>query len=91
MNPTALLLGYALLQGADIATTTYGLRQPGLYEGNPAIAWCMAEFGDLWWVPKIALVVCSVLIAQRLRSWWPINLIFALTLAAVLNNIARAI
>lgn len=85
----ALLLLFAVAQTEDVLSTAAALGLPGIYEGNPAMAWCIAELGALWWLPKAALVLFAVLVARRIRPTWPLAAVSALTFLAVLNNVAR--
>ena len=82
---------FALLsfgQVADVATTLYGLELPGRQEGNPAIAWCMAELGAAWWTPKLAIPLVALLVLRRVRARWPLAAAAAISIAFVANNIA---
>src|SRR5436305_1232141 len=51
-----LLLLLVALQITDVVTTNSGLAIPGNWEVNPIMAWCQAEWGSAWWLPKIVVV-----------------------------------
>jgi hypothetical protein len=94
-RPRPMLLFFALLQIADIATTNHALALPGHAEINPVMASAMTHLGPAWWLPKIAIVALAVLtarLAARRRSKL-LTLAFhasvAITFMVVMNNIAR--
>jgi len=89
MGKLDALFIFGLLQLTDIMTTSIGIRIPGLWEGNPAMAWCMTQFGPLWWLPKLALFAFAVVTLRPIRSHWPLTALAGLTLVVVLNNFAR--
>jgi len=78
----ALLVTFQVL---DVATTSYGLSVSGIYEGNPAIAWCQHALGVWWWLPKLGVV----LLAARFlgRSAWPLAVVAGITCVFALNNL----
>jgi Domain of unknown function (DUF5658) len=89
MSKLDALILFAIIQVADIVTTSVGLHAAGLYEGNPVVALWMDMLGPLWWLPKLGIVLFAVLVSRRLRRVWPLTAISALTFFAVINNLAR--
>ena len=89
MSKLDALILFAIIQGADIATTSVGIHAAGLYEGNPVVALWMGMLGPLWWLPKLGIVLFAVLAARRFRRVWPLAAVSALTLLVVVNNIVR--
>ena len=87
-KPDALFI-FAVFQAADIATTSIAIRIPGLHEVNPVMAWCMTQFGLLWWVPKLALIALAILTLKPIRSHWPLTALAGLMFLVVLNNFAH--
>jgi hypothetical protein len=89
MGKLDALFIFGLLPLANITTTSIGIRIPGLWEGNPAMAWCMTQFGSLWWLPKLALIAFAILTLRPIRSHWPLTALAGLTFVVVLNNFAQ--
>lgn len=76
-----------LLQIADVVTTKVALAAPENWEMNPAMAWCMANWGSLGWlVPKIALIAFGALALQKLPRW-PLTFAVLIYIAIVTNNL----
>ena len=84
-----LLLLFIGLQIADVVTTNYALRIPGISEANPLMALAQAKLGAIWWLPKLAVVGYLCVMAASMRHCWPV--IFAISLAslAVLGNLTQ--
>jgi hypothetical protein len=89
MSKLDALILFAVIQVADIATTSVAIHAADLHEGNPIVAVWMDMLGPLWWLPKLGLVVLAVLVARRVRRVWPIAAVSALTLLPVIGNIVQ--
>ena len=63
---------FVALQIADVFTTNYALRIPGVWELNPLMAFSQAKLGAVWWLPKLAVTVYLCVAASFLRRRWPI-------------------
>ena len=81
------LLLFALLQLADVVTTNHGLSAAEVVEGNPVMALAMVHLGPMWWLPKVALIAFSMIAVRRIRRQWPLNLVTAILVAIVANNL----
>jgi hypothetical protein len=79
------------LQVADVITTNSGLSVPGTWEANPVVAYAQAHLGEVWWLPKLAVVGFVFIAAPLTRRLWP--MVFAVTYYAVIvgGNVAWAI
>ena len=88
VQASLMLDGFATAQVADIASTQWGLTIRHLHEVNPVMAWCMTEFGTLWWwLPKLAIVLFAAYAAPRLRRVWPLGLATWITAGLSINNL----
>jgi len=89
--PTAwhghFLLLFAALQVADVVTTDHGLAAAEAIEANPVMALAMAHLGSMWWLPKVAIVAFAMIAARRIRKRWPFNLVAAILVTIVANNL----
>ncbi len=84
-----LLILFVGLQIADVVTTNYALRVPGIWEANPLMALAQAKLGAIWWLPKLAVAgyLCGVALAIRPR--WPVIFAISFSGLAVLGNITQ--
>jgi hypothetical protein len=62
-----LLALCAVCQGADMLTTCASLARGGR-EINPPMVWVMRHFGDLWWMPKLAVAAVALALLPRLAG-----------------------
>jgi uncharacterized protein DUF5658 len=84
----ALVLLVVLLQCADVVTTNRALTHPGVWEGNPLMAWCMECLGAFWWAPlKLGFVAYMLAALPFIRRTWPIALVAGLFAVLVVNNL----
>jgi hypothetical protein len=83
----ALLILFATLQLADIATTNRALASPGNYEVNPLMASLQAQLGAAWWLPKLAVVLLVCLLAPLMRRRWPMLFAIGFYLLVVAGNL----
>jgi Domain of unknown function (DUF5658) len=84
-----LVLLVLLLQYADVVTTNRALTHPGVWEGNPLMAWCMGCLGAFWWAPlKLGFVAYMVATLPFIRRTWPLALVAGLFAVLVVNNLA---
>ena len=81
------LLLFAALQLADVVTTNHGLSAAEVVEGNPVMALAMAHLGPVWWLPKVVIVAFAMIAVRRIRRRWPLNLVTAILVALVANNL----
>lgn len=84
-----LLVLFVGLQVADIVTTNYALAIPGIWEANPLMALSQARLGDLWWLPKLAVVGYLCFAASLMRRRWPLVLAVSVSGITVLGNLAH--
>jgi hypothetical protein len=82
------------LQVLDVITTNLVLQKPHGLEANPLVKFSMSFFGDLWWLPKIAVaaVIVYLVVAYPPRRFLHnaaigIVIFYAVT---VVNNIVNA-
>jgi hypothetical protein len=77
-----------LLQCADVVTTNRALTHPGVWEGNPLMAWCMGCLGDAWWAPlKLTFVAYMLATLPFIRRTWPLALVSGFFVVLVVNNL----
>jgi hypothetical protein len=84
-----LLILFVELQIADIISTNRALTIPGVWEANPLMALSQAKLGDVWWLPKLAVVGYLCLAASFMRRRWPIIFAVSVSGLAVLGNLAN--
>lgn len=84
-----LMIIFAGLQVADIASTNYALTIPGVWEINPLMAFAQAKLGALWWLPKLVVAAVLCRAAFSLQRRWP--MIFAVSVSGlpVLANLVH--
>jgi len=81
-----LLIG---LQIADVVTTDYALRVPGIWEANPLMALAQAKLGAIWWLPKLAVTACLCAMAAAMRPCWPVIVVISFSGLVVLGNLTQ--
>ena len=81
------LLFFAALQLADVVTTNHALAAASATEGNPIMAIAMTHLGEVWWLPKVAIVAFSMIAVRQIRRRWPFSLVTAILVALVANNL----
>jgi len=81
------LLFFAALQLADVVTTNHALAAATGTEGNPIMALAMTHLGEVWWLPKVAIVAFSMIAVRRIRRQWPFSVVTAILVAFVANNL----
>jgi len=87
MRATLVLL-VLLLQCADVVTTNRALTHPGVWEGNPLMAWCMGCLGAFWWAPlKLAFVAYMLATLPFIRRTWPLAVVTGFFVVLVANNL----
>jgi len=74
------------LQVADVLTTNHALAAPGNWELNPIMAYTMAHWGVVWWLPKVALVGFAMATLPYIRRRWPLMVAVGFYVAIVANN-----
>ena len=84
-----LLLLLVALQITDVVTTNSGLIIPGNWEVNPIMAWCQAEWGSAWWLPKIVVVGFAAVAAPLSERRWPMVCVVSYYGVIVLGNFAQ--
>jgi len=84
-----LLILFVGFQVADIVSTNYALAIPGVREINPLMAFSQAEFGAVWWLPKLAVVGVLSAMAFSMRRRWPIIFAISVSGLAVVANLAH--
>ena len=85
-----LALLVVLLQCADVVTTNRALTHPGVWEGNPLMAWCMGCFGAFWWAPlKLAFVTYMLATLPFIRRTWPLAAVTGFFVILVANNLTH--
>jgi len=82
----SLLILLAALQVADVLTTNHALAAPGNWELNPIMAYTMAHWGVVWWLPKVALVGFAMATLPYIRRRWPLMVAVGFYVAIVANN-----
>jgi hypothetical protein len=89
-----VLLGFLFaLQVFDILSTNYTLAMhDGVVEANPVIRYFMDRYGDAWYLPKLALMIMTILIALfvprvRTLTFVVTGLVIAFYVLIVVNNI----
>ena len=88
LTKATLVLMVLLLQGADVVTTNRALTHPGVWEGNPLMAWCMEWFGAFWWAPlKLGFVAYMLATLPFIRWTWPLVVVAGLFCILVVNNL----
>ena len=81
-----LLIG---LQIADVVTTDYALRVPGIWEANPLMALAQAKLGAIWWLPKLAVTAYLCAMAAAMRPCWPVIVVISFSGLVVLGNLTQ--
>ena len=81
-----LLIG---LQIADVVTTDYALRVPGIWEANPLMALAQAKLGAVWWLPKLAVTAYLCAMATAMRPCWPVIVVISFSGLVVLGNLTQ--
>lgn len=69
MSLVTIVILYLLANVADVITTEMVLKQGG-QELNPVVKALMSIFGDLWFLPKIALAVGIFYLAYLYTNTW---------------------
>lgn len=83
-----LVLTVLLLQCADVVTTNRALTHPGVWEGNPLMAWCMGCLGAFWWAPlKLGFVAYMLATLPFIRRTWPLAVVTGFFVILVANNL----
>jgi hypothetical protein len=77
------------LQICDILTTNRALAMPGVWEANPLMAWSQAEFGALWWLPKLAVAGYLSISPSFMRRRWPMVFAVSVSGLCVIGNLAN--
>ncbi|MFL5267907.1 MAG: DUF5658 family protein [Stellaceae bacterium] len=81
-----LLIG---LQIADVVTTDYALRVPGIWEANPLMALAQAKLGAVWWLPKLTVTAYLCAMAAAMRPCWPVIVVISFSGLVVLGNLTQ--
>ncbi|HEV2550082.1 MAG TPA: DUF5658 family protein [Stellaceae bacterium] len=88
LTKAALVLLVVLLQYADVVTTNRALSHPGVWEGNPLMAWCMGWLGAFWWAPlKLAFIAYMLATLPFIRRTWPLAVVAVFFVLLVTNNL----
>jgi Domain of unknown function (DUF5658) len=88
LTKATLVLLVLLLECADVVTTNRALTHPGVWEGNPLMAWCMDCLGAFWWAPlKLGFVAYMLATLPLIRRTWPLALVAGLFAVLVVNNL----
>lgn len=84
-----LLILFIGLQIADVVTTNYALRVPGIWEANPLMAIAQAKLGAVWWLPKLVVAGYLCGLALAMRPCWPVIFAISFSGLVVLGNLAQ--
>src|SRR5262244_485752 len=84
-----LLILFIGLQVADVVTTDYALRIPGIWEANPLMALAQAKLGVIWWLPKLAVTAYLCAMAAAMRPCWPVIVVISFSGLVVLGNLTQ--
>ena len=88
LTKATLVLLVLLLQYADVVTTNRALTHPGVWEGNPLMAWCMDWLGAFWWAPlKLGFVAYMLATLPFIRWTWPLAVVAGLFTILIVNNL----
>lgn len=83
-----LLLLIAVLQGADVYSTTLVLSRGGV-ELNPVIAWLQSKVGKGWIYVKIGVILLLSALLTSIGLTLPLLIVAGISLATVINNVVE--